>query len=387
MKFSISRDHLLRALTLVSGAVERRHTVPVLSNVKLELDSRQLVLTASDLEVELQVSLPMTAAAVQEAGETTVSSRKLMDICKSLPNASLIQLETIAEQRCRVCSGRVDFELGTLPATDFPALGAPTGVAELRVSPKSLRTVLDQTAFAMAVQDVRFYLTGLLLEASEGKLRGVATDGHRLALVDEAGTLSGSQELQAIVPRKAVMELQRLLSAEDETNLTLSLGRELMQVELALPLQPKDKQEGEGTLIGLRFTSKLIDGKYPDYKRVLPRQGKHIIQVPVEDFRQSLQRVAIMSNEKLRGVFLEFKPGTLVLRANNPEQDRASEDMAIDYQGETLEMSFNAQYLLDVCQVLPGDTLQFSISEANSSALLQVPESDQALFVVMPMRV
>lgn len=233
----------------------------------------------------------------------------------------------------------------------------------------------------MAVQDVRFYLTGTLLEIDENQLRAVTTDGHRLALCEILASSSSSQLVQAIVPRKAVGELQRLLSIEDE-QLTLLIGRELLNVTINTPSRDKEQSD-----ITVRFTTKLIDGKFPDYRRVIPRGGDKHVLIGHDVFKQSLQRVAILSNEKLRGVFLNFNQDSLQLRANNPEQDEAIEDLAIQYQNTPLEMSFNAQYLLDVLGVLDGDDVNMSMTEANQSVLVQDPAHPDQTYVVMPMRV
>ncbi|MBD1231055.1 DNA polymerase III subunit beta [Acinetobacter seifertii] len=246
---------------------------------------------------------------------------------------------------------------------------------------RELKRLFEKTAFAMAVTRCTFLLTGTLLEIDENQLRAVTTDGHRLALCEILASSSSSQLVQAIVPRKAVGELQRLLSIEDE-QLTLLIGRELLNVTINTP--SRDKEQGD---ITVRFTTKLIDGKFPDYRRVIPRGGDKHVLIGHDVFKQSLQRVAILSNEKLRGVFLNFNQDSLQLRANNPEQDEAIEDLAIQYQNSPLEMSFNAQYLLDVLGVLDGDDVNMSMTEANQSVLVQDPAHPDQTYVVMPMRV
>lgn len=386
MRLKISKDLLLNVLSHVVGAVERRHTLSILSNIKLQVTEQQLTVTGSDLEVELVASTQLASGACLQAGETTVPARKLVDICKSLPNAALIDLQVTDDQRCILKSGNSRFVLGTLPAEDYPLLANNGVVAgeSVQVAQSELKKLLDKTAFAMAVQDVRFYLTGTLIEVAEGQLRAVTTDGHRLALSETSAVFEGQQTLQAIVPRKAVGELQRLLTVDDQP-LTLIIGRELMNVSITLAAKEKDSNTSNDIVV--RFSTKLIDGKFPDYRRVLPRHGNKIVLINHDQFRQSLQRVAILSNEKLRGVFLVFKNNELQLRANNPEQDEAVEDMAISYEGDSLEMSFNAQYLLDVIGVLSSDQVQLTLSEANASALVQDPSTSSSLYVVMPMRV
>lgn len=383
MRLKVSKDLLLNVLSHVVGAVERRHTLSILSNVKLQVSAGQLTLTGSDLEVELVASAQLAAGACEQAGEITVPARKLLDICKSLPNAALVDIQVTADQRCILKSGNSRFVLGTLPAEDYPLLASDGQVQgeTIQVAQTELKKLLDKTSFAMAVQDVRFYLTGTLIEADAGQLRAVTTDGHRLALSETATEYKGSA-LQAIVPRKAIGELQRLLDT-DERQLGLIIGRELMNVTIQTTVKDKDSSYD----IAVKFTTKLIDGKFPDYRRVLPRHGNKVVTIQHDLFRQTLQRVSILSNEKLRGVFLTFKAGELQLRANNPEQDEAVDDITIQYAGDELEMSFNAQYLLDVLGVLQGENVQLTLSEANASALVQDPELSNSLYVVMPMRV
>lgn len=382
MRLKIAKESLLNVLSHVVGAVERRHTLNILSNVKIQTTQQALTITGSDLEVELVASTTLADGACIEAGETTVPARKLVEICKSLPSAALIDLQITEDQRCILKSGNSRFVLGTLPAEDYPLLSTENSLGtQVQVTQRELKRLFEKTAFAMAVQDVRFYLTGTLLEIDQSQLRTVTTDGHRLALCEVLASSTATSSIQAIVPRKAVGELQRLLSIEDE-QLTLLIGRELLNVTINTP--SRDKEQGD---ITVRFTTKLIDGKFPDYRRVIPRGGDKHVLIAHDVFKQSLQRVAILSNEKLRGVFLNFSQDTLQLRANNPEQDEASEDLVIQYQDAPLEMSFNAQYILDVLSVLDGDDVRMSMTEANQSVLVQDPAHPDQTYVVMPMRV
>lgn len=382
MRLKIAKESLVNVLSHVVGAVERRHTLNILSNVKIQATAQALTITGSDLEVELVASTTLNEGACIQAGETTVPARKLMDICKSLPAAALIDLHITEDQRCILKSGNSRFVLGTLPAEDYPLLNTENSQGtQVQVTQRELKRLFEKTAFAMAVQDVRFYLTGTLLEIDENQLRAVTTDGHRLALCEVLASSNATQSVQAIVPRKAVGELQRLLSVEDE-QLSLLIGRELLNV--TIKTVGRDKENSE---ITVRFTTKLIDGKFPDYRRVIPRGGDKHAQISHDVFKQSLQRVAILSNEKLRGVFLNFNPDILQLRANNPEQDEAIEDLAIQYQDATMEMSFNAQYLLDVLNVLDGEDVSMTMTESNQSVLVQDPAYTDQTYVVMPMRV
>ena len=382
MRLKIAKESLLNVLSHVVGAVERRHTLNILSNVKIQVTNELLTITGSDLEVELVASMPLTEGACLQVGETTIPARKLVDICKSLPTAALIDFQITEDQRCILKSGNSRFVLGTLPAEDYPLLATENAQGtEVSVTQRELKRLFEKTAFAMAVQDVRFYLTGTLLEIDQTQLRAVTTDGHRLALCETAATSTATQAVQAIVPRKAVGELQRLLSVEDE-QLSLLIGRELLNVTITIA--NRDKEQGD---ITVRFTTKLIDGKFPDYRRVIPRGGDKIVMIAHDVFKQSLQRVAILSNEKLRGVFLNFNADSLQLRANNPEQDEAVEDLAIQYADASLEMSFNAQYLIEVLSVLDGDDVSITMTEANQSVLVQDPTQQDQTYVVMPMRV
>ncbi len=382
MRLKIAKESLVSVLSHVVGAVERRHTLNILSNVKIQVTQQALTITGSDLEVELVASTTLAEGACIQAGETTVPARKLVDICKSLPNAALIDLHISEDQRCILKSGNSRFVLGTLPAEDYPLLTTDNSQGtQVQVTERELKRLFEKTAFAMAVQDVRFYLTGTLLEIDQTQLRAVTTDGHRLALCETQATSNASQLVQAIVPRKAVGELQRLLSIEDN-QLLLLIGRELLNVTIQAPT--RDKEQGD---ITVRFTTKLIDGKFPDYRRVIPRGGDKMVTIAHDVFKQSLQRVAILSNEKLRGVFLNFSADSLQLRANNPEQDEAVEDLAIQYANTPMEMSFNAQYILEVLGVLDGDDVLMTMSEANQSVLVQDPTHQDQTYVVMPMRV
>ncbi|WP_180190621.1 DNA polymerase III subunit beta [Acinetobacter sp. YH01009] len=382
MRLKIAKESLLNVLSHVVGAVERRHTLNILSNVKVQVTEQALTITGSDLEVELVASTSLTEGACLQAGVTTVPARKLMDISKSLPSAALIDLQITEDQRCILKSGNSRFVLGTLPAEDYPLLTTEnTQGTQVGVTQRELKRLFEKTSFAMAVQDVRFYLTGTLLEIDENQLRAVTTDGHRLAMCETAASSNATQAMQAIVPRKAVGELQRLLSVEDE-QLSLLIGRELLNVTITIA--SRDKEQGD---ITVRFTTKLIDGKFPDYRRVIPRGGDKNVRIAHDVFKQSLQRVAILSNEKLRGVFLKFDADTLQLRANNPEQDEAIEDLAIQYADAPMEMSFNAQYLLEVLNVLDGDDVAMTMTEANQSVLVQDPQQQDQTYVVMPMRV
>ncbi|WP_027949986.1 DNA polymerase III subunit beta [Haliea salexigens] len=367
MKFSISRDALLKPLNLVAGVVERRQTLPILSNVLMVLEGDQLSLTGTDLEVELvgRVALPSPVSA---PGEVTVPARKLVDICKSLPEGSEIQF-TVEDGKVTVRSGRSRFTLSTLPAREFPAVEEGVGTHRFTVKQGQLRRLIDRTAFAMAQQDVRYYLNGMLLELKGGRLRVVATDGHRLAMCTLPSPVPVDEDTQVILPRKGVLELSRLLLEEDQ-DIAMVLGSNHLRA----------------TTDGFTFTSKLVDGKFPDYERVLPRAADKIVLGSRLELRQAFTRTAILSNEKYRGVRLKVAPDVIEIVANNPEQEQAEEQVSVDYQGDSVEIGFNVSYLLDVLGVLSGEQVKLSLSDPNSSALLEESEDGDSLYVVMPMR-
>ena len=366
MKFVISREALLRPLQLVAGVVEKRQTLPVLSNVLLEVEGQQLSLTGTDLEVELVGRV--TLDEVGQEGEITVPAKKLMDICRSLPDGAQIEVEQ-DEQRVNVRSGRSRFTLSTLPATEFPNVESISGEQEFTLAQGSLRRVIDRTSFAMAQQDVRYYLNGMLLEIQSNLLRTVATDGHRLAMCSRPIDVAVSQSQKLIVPRKGILELSRLLDDSDEP-VSLTLGSTHVRAHT-----------GDFT-----FTSKLIDGKFPDYERVVPRNGDKVLIAERAELRQVLSRTAILSNEKYRGVRLYLEENNLKVMANNPEQEEAEENIAVEYSGSAMEVGFNVGYLVDVLSVLDEERVQITLADPNSSALLEEPGGGDALYVVMPMR-
>lgn len=368
MHFEISREALIKPLQLVTGVVERRQTLPVLSNVLLALDQGQLSLTGTDLEVELVGRVGVEVGA--ENGEITVPARKLMDICKSLPDGATLKFE-LDENKAVIRCGRSRFSLSTLPAADFPSVEESAGTLEFSVPQQQLKAMLDSTSFAMAQQDVRYYLNGLLFEVSTNYLRVVATDGHRLAMHTEgmAVTVAAEGKNQVIVPRKGILELSRLLSEGEET-VNLVIGTNHIRVRTQ----------------NFTFTSKLVDGKFPDYDRVLPKGGDKVLTAVRQDLRQALNRTAILSNEKFRGVRLMLANDELRIVANNPEQEEAEEIINVEYRGASLEIGFNVSYLIDVLTVLDTESVKMVLSDSNSSVLLQETEDSPALYVVMPMR-
>ncbi len=366
MKFVASREALLKPLQLVAGVVERRQTLPVLANVLMVVNGNRLSLTGTDLEVEIIGRLELEEPG--EAGEITVPARKLLDICRSLPDKADIQLVQ-EEGRVLVKSGRSRFTLSTLPASDFPNVEDSAGDLQFAMPQAELLRLIERTGFAMAQQDVRYYLNGMLWEVSQDQVRAVATDGHRMAMCTRPATVSVSEGIQAILPRKGVLELSRLLEDREDT------------VEVVL-----SSNHIRITSADYTFTSKLVDGKFPDYQRVLPRGGNKVVFGSREELKQAFARTAILSNEKYRGVRLLLESGLLTVVANNPEQEEAEEQVPVDYTGEPLEIGFNVTYLQDVASVIANDQIKITLSDGNSSALLEEPDNSDTLYVVMPMR-
>ena len=364
MKLSGGREALLKPLQAVIGVVERRQTMPILANVLLVAKDGQLSITATDLEVELVAT---TELDIESPGEVTVPGRKLLDICRALPEGASVTLSQSGE-KVTVKSGRSRFTLTTLPAAEFPTVEDINADKVIDVPQSALVRLLEKTHFSMAQQDVRYYLNGLLIETGEAHLRAVATDGHRLALCQVVLDGSKLPENQVIVPRKGVLELQRLLSGEGDV--ALALGSNHVRIQLD----------------GIRFTSKLIDGRFPEYERVIPKDPQNELLGDTQLLKSALQRTAILSNEKYRGIRLVARDGGLVLQAHNPEQEEAEEEVDVQYTGEDMEIRFNVNYLLDALNVVESETVSLAFVDANSSCLLREPEKDDCKFVVMPMR-
>ena len=364
MNLSASRDVLLKPLQAVIGVVERRQTMPILSNVLLKAGEGRLSVTATDLEVELVAE---TAVDVQSGGEVTVSGRKLLDICRALPDEAKIEISAAGE-KLNIRSGRSKFSLATLPAAEFPTIEDIKAGQTISIDQGSILRLIDKTHFSMAQQDVRYYLNGMLLETGGSRVRGVATDGHRLALCEVAVDGTKLDEQQVIVPRKGVLELQRLLDGEG--SIDLELGPNHVRVQLD----------------GIRFTSKLIDGRFPEYERVIPKEAPNLLTADRETLRGALQRAAILSNEKYRGIRLIIRDSGVLIQAHNPEQEEAEEEIEVEYSGEDLEIGFNVNYLLDALGAVDGDEVTLSVLDGNSSCLIRDPGRDEGKYVVMPMR-
>ncbi len=365
MQFSIQREALLKPLQQVVGVVERRQTLPVLANLLVKVGDGKVSLTGTDLEVE------MVATADAEKlvdGEITIPARKLFDIVRALPDGARIELKLNGD-RVALNAGRSRFTLTTLPASEFPTVDAIELVERVSLPEEALRDLMERTSFAMANQDVRYYLNGMLLDLQEHTLRCVATDGHRLAMKETQLQSSVNTRRQIIIPRKGVNELVGLLEAGDG-QVELEFGRNHLRV-----------RRGE-----VVFTSKLIDGRFPDYEAVIPLGADKTATLDREVLRGALQRAAILSNEKYRGVRLELSPGKLRIVAHNPEQEEAVEEVEAETHVSDLAVGFNVGYLLDALAALRGDKARLSLRDAQSSCLVQENDNEHSRHVIMPLR-
>ncbi|GLQ91340.1 DNA polymerase III subunit beta [Dyella acidisoli] len=365
MQFSIQREALLKPLQQVVGVVERRQTLPVLANLLVKVGGGKLSFTGTDLEVEMVAA---TEAEKLVDGETTIPARKLFDIVRALPDGAKIELKQNGD-RVALNAGRSRFTLATLPATEFPTIDEIELVERVSLPEEVLRDLMERTSFAMANQDVRYYLNGMLLDLQEHALRCVATDGHRLALKETNLESKVSARRQVIIPRKGVNELVGLLESGDGS-VELEFGRNHLRV-----------RRGE-----VVFTSKLIDGRFPDYEAVIPLGADKQAILDREVLRGALQRAAILSNEKYRGVKLEFSPSKLRIVAHNPEQEEAVEEVEADTGVSDLTVGFNVGYLLDALAALRGEKARLSLRDAQSSCLVQEDDSEQSRHVIMPLR-
>lgn len=365
MKFTTTRDKLLAPLQQVVGVIERRQTLPILSNVLLKLQDGGLEFTGTDLEVQL-----VTQSAVDdgEDGQITAPARKLLDICRLLPEGGVVKAD-LREDKLALQCGRGRYSLATLPAEHYPAFDAGSPELEVSLSSRVLKKAMEKTVFAMAQQDVRYYLNGLLLELNGPLVRAVASDGHRLALYQETVESLDAAPRQAIVPRKGVLELYRLLGDQDEI-VTLQLSANTIRVFLPT----------------VAFSSKLIEGRFPDFQRVMPRDISKVVTVERDAFKAALTRVQVLSSDKIRGVSLEADNQLMKLTAQNPEHEEAEEELEIRLEGEGLSVGFNAAYLLDAVNNIDSGELRLSFTDAANSCLIEDTANDRFKFIVMPMR-
>ncbi len=364
MQFSITREPLLEALQKVAGVIERRSTLPILANVLLRVRDGELTLIGTDLEVELITAVPVEG----ENGETTVPARKLLDICRLLPNGTTIQCQLKEGKTLALRAGRSRFALAALGTENFPEFRLQGETTVARITADTLNRLLSKTMYAMALQDVRYYLNGLLLELDQDHVRAVASDGHRLAWCEaELGEpVAGLR--QPILPRKGVQELFRLLEGEEP--ITLHLTANAIRIELPDSV----------------FSAKLIDGRYPDYRRVFPQEVNRVLTCDRQALKEAISRVSILSNEQYRGIRLDISDNLLRLSAHNPDQEEAEEELEVWYQGEPFTVGFNAAYLTDAVTHLDSETVRLSFADPTLSCLAEDPEDPRVRFIIMPMR-
>ncbi len=362
-----AQEKVLSALQAVSGIVERRHTLPILANVLIKKTGGQIEFTTSDLEIQVRT----TAEFEGDAGDfgTTVGARKLIDILRSLPADQTVTL-TANQNKLTLQGGKSRFTLQTLPADDFPLVQEAADFGpSFSVPQKTLKGLIGQVHFAMAVHDIRYYLNGILFVAEGKSLTLVATDGHRLALAQATLDVEIPKQ-EVILPRKTVLELQRLLKDEDT------------------PIEMRFAgNQAKFSFSGMEFVTKLVEGKFPDYNRVIPKNHKNSLTLGRAPLLASLQRAAILTSEKFKGVRVNLEPGSLRIASSNAEQEEAKEELEVDYGGDTIEIGFNVTYLMDVLANMSVDMVKLELQDTNSSVLITVPEQAGFKYVVMPMRI
>ena len=373
MKITVERGAFLKALSHVQSVVERRNTIPILSNVMIEAAKGSLKLTATDLDIEIVESL---SADVLRNGAATAPAHMLYDIVRKLPEGAQVQAELLTAEggRLAVSSGSVRFELACLPKEDFPQMAAGALPHKFRLASEDLKRLIDKTRFAISTEETRFYLNGIYLHATkDGKarmMRAVATDGHRLARF-ELELPDGASEMPGIiVPRKTVTELRRLLDDTDEA-IDVSLSDTKIQFVSG----------------SVELTSKLIDGTFPDYQRVIPTNNDKVLSLEAKEFSQSVDRVSTISADKTRAVKLNIAADKVTLSVVNPDSGTATEELGASYSATPIEIGFNARYLLDITSQLEGKDVRFLLHDAGSPTLIEDTEDSRTLYVLMPMRV
>lgn len=367
MKISIARENLLKVLQTVGGVVEKRHTMPILGNLLFQVSNQTLIVTASDLEIETRAQTPLESSDTEQFS-ITLPALKLINIVRSLPDGLTINMD-FEQDRCNLTAGRSKFKLSTLDAEGFPTLDLSQTDLSFELPQKRLKQLMQHSSFAMASQDVRFYLNGMLFDLGNNQLRVVATDGHRLSTCFTDIELEGAPT-QAILPRKGVLELAKLIQDSDDA-VEFSLAKNYLMVRV------------DSTL----FTCKLVDGRFPDYRRVIPENNDQFVQTDRDLLKSLLQRASILSNDKYKGIRLQLSSNLLAVNASNNEKDESHEDMAIDYAGAEMEIGFNVGYLLDVLNTMSDDLVVLKFKDANSSCLIS-SETDACTcqHVIMPMR-
>jgi DNA polymerase III subunit beta len=366
--FKAAQEKVLDALQSVAGIVERRHTLPILANVLLRKSGERLELTTSDLEIQVRTAAELGGDSGTFA--TTVGARKLIDILRALPNDQVVTLSA-AQNKLTLAGGKSRFTLQTLPADDFPLVNEAVDFgAAFAVPQKTLRQLINQVHFAMAVHDIRYYLNGILFIAEGKVLTLVATDGHRLAMAQSTLEADVPAKQEVILPRKTVLELQRLLK-DEETPIEMRFAA----------------NQARFAFSGLEFVTKLVEGKFPDYNRVIPKSHKNALLLGRVPLLACLQRAAILTSEKFKGVRLNVEPGVLRIASSNAEQEEAKEELEVDYNGDAIEIGFNVTYLIDVLANMGQEMVKLELQDGNASALFSVPEQAGFKYVVMPMRI
>jgi DNA polymerase-3 subunit beta len=359
---------LLEALQSVAGIVERRHTLPILANVLMRKTGETIEFTTSDLEIQVRTHADLGGDSGNLS--TTVGARKLIDILRSLPADQVVTL-TAAQNKLTLQGGKSRFTLQTLPADDFPLVNESVDFgATFSVPQKTLRELINQVHFAMAVHDIRYYLNGILFIAEGTTLTLVATDGHRLALAQSTLDTAVPNKQEVILPRKTVLELQRLLKDEDTP------------IELRFA-----NNQAKFAFSGMEFVTKLVEGKFPDYNRVIPKNHRNAVVLGRAPLLASLQRAAILTSDKFKGVRVNIEPGLLRIASSNAEQEEAKEELEVDYNGDAIEIGFNVTYLIDVLANSPHDMVKLELQDSAASALFSIPEQPGFKYVVMPMRI
>lgn len=367
MKLSIERSILLKALGHVQNVVERRNTIPILSNVLLSAQDNVLTFVATDLDIEVSED---AQADISAPGQVTAPAHTLYDIARKLPDGAQVVLQINSDDRLDVDAGRSHFTLPLLPSGDFPKMTAEGFTHNFSMPAKALRRIIDKTKFAISTEETRYYLNGIYMHAHNNVLRCVATDGHRLALAESALPAGADGLPGVIIPRKTVAEIRRLIDGLD-VDVTLSLSEAKIRFTV-----------GSAVL-----TSKLIDGTFPDYERVIPKGNEKELTIDNKVFADAVDRVATISAEKSRSIKMALTADSLALSVNNPESGHAHEDLRVDYSAEALEIGFNAKYLLDVTNQIEGRDATFWLDSPASPALVKDSEDEDTLFVLMPLRV
>ena len=367
MKIKIDRSKLLPTLTLVSSVVEKRQTLPILANLYFGVEDQKMTLVGTDLEVEISENIDQVEG---DTGSFTVSTRKILDISRMLPEDAAISLKSDGE-KVVVTSGRSRYTLKTLPAEDFPRIETGNWEERFKINQLSLKKLLEKTSFAMAVQDVRYYLNGVLFEIGQNRLRAIATDGHRLAQSEEEIELPNINVRQVIVPRKAISEIVRFLDNDEEVQIQIEISKNHLKLS-----------RNETTLI-----TKLIDGKFPEFKGVRETELNIVVPVNRSELIDTLTRAAVLTTDRFKGVKVVLKDGTMSVTANNPEQEEALEEMAVEYKGDSVETGYNVAYMIDAARVISGDDVELHFQGNDGICIMKQPGDEVSTWLVMPMRI